>query len=225
MTERDRMFDKCTVEAVLFDLDGTLMDTDDQAVETLARRLRGLRWPHPHRAARRLIMASETPSNAILTLLDVVGLDGPLMAFSRQLCHWRGLRVQGDFRIIGGVEKMLATLSGRYQMAIVTTRDSCNAQAFLSQYDLSGLFAALVTSESTRRLKPQPAPIHHAAQLLGVPTERCVMVGDTTVDIRAARRAGAWAVGVLCGFGEREELERVGAHVILKHTTQLAALL
>jgi phosphoglycolate phosphatase-like HAD superfamily hydrolase len=60
---------------------------------------------------------------------------------------------------------------------------------------------------------------------LGVPVERCAMVGDTTVDVKAARRAGAWAVAVLCGFGEREELERAGAHVILEHTAQLSSLL
>jgi phosphoglycolate phosphatase len=61
--------------------------------------------------------------------------------------------------------------------------------------------------------------------MLGVPAERCVMVGDTTVDVKAARRAGAWAVATLCGFGERDELEQAGAHVILEHTSHLSSLL
>jgi phosphoglycolate phosphatase-like HAD superfamily hydrolase len=51
------------------------------------------------------------------------------------------------------------------------------------------------------------------------------MVGDTTVDVKSARRAGAWAVAVLCGFGERRELKRAGAHVILEHTAHLSSLL
>jgi len=51
------------------------------------------------------------------------------------------------------------------------------------------------------------------------------MVGDTTVDVKSARRAGAWAVGVLCGFGEQEELERAGAHAILESTAQFPSLL
>jgi phosphoglycolate phosphatase-like HAD superfamily hydrolase len=50
------------------------------------------------------------------------------------------------------------------------------------------------------------------------------MVGDTPVDVLSARRAGAWAVGVLCGFGERYELERAGAHVILPCTSDLLSL-
>ena len=47
------------------------------------------------------------------------------------------------------------------------------------------------------------------------------MVGDTTVDIKSARRAGAWSIGVLCGFGEQAELERAGAHMILPATAEL----
>jgi len=51
------------------------------------------------------------------------------------------------------------------------------------------------------------------------------MVGDTTVDIRAGVAAGAQTVGVLCGFGERGELERAGADLILESTTELADVL
>jgi HAD superfamily hydrolase (TIGR01549 family) len=218
-------FDKDTVEAVLFDLDGTLMDTDDQAVERLARRLQKLRWPNPSNAARRFVMTAETPGNAFMTLLDLLGLDAPLKAFSDRLFELRGLHTRENFRIISGVKDMLAALGEHYKLAVVTTRDKGDADAFLDQYDLRDLFEALTTSESTWRLKPHPAPMRHAAKQLGVPVDRCVMVGDTTVDIRSARRAGAWAVAVLCGFGEREELERAGAHLILEHTSQLASLL
>jgi len=219
------MLDKDKVEAILFDLDGTLMDTDDQAVEKLTHRLQRLHWPHPHQAARRLIMASETPGNMLMTLVDVLGLDAALMGFTYRLRRWRGLRTQADFRIVTGAEEMLTELKGRYRLAVVTTRGITETEAFLDQHDLGDIFDALVTRESTWRLKPHPAPIRHAAQLLGVPVERCVMVGDTTVDVKAARRAGAWAVAALCGFGEREELERAGAHVILEHTSHLSSLL
>jgi phosphoglycolate phosphatase len=51
------------------------------------------------------------------------------------------------------------------------------------------------------------------------------MVGDTTVDIRAGVAAGAQTVGVLCGFGQRHELERAGANLILENTTELAEVL
>lgn len=219
------MLDRAQVRTILFDLDGTLMDTDDQVVERLAHRLQRLHWPNPHRAARRFVMFIETPGNALLTLLDALGLDRPLMKLTGQLHRWRGLRSRADFRIVSGTNEMLALLSQRYRLAVVTSRGQRDAEAFLDKHNLRDLFDAVVTRESTWRLKPHPSPIQHSARLLDVPVEQCVMVGDTTVDVRAARRAGAWAVGVLCGFGEREELEQAGAHAVLECTPDLAALL
>jgi len=51
------------------------------------------------------------------------------------------------------------------------------------------------------------------------------MIGDTTVDIRAGKSAGAQAVGVLCGFGEEPELKKMGADIILEDTTKLTKIL
>ena len=217
------MLDWDKVQAILFDLDGTLMDTDDQVVEKLAHRLRRLHWPHPHRAARRLIMAAETPVNALMTLLDALGLDAPLMAFADRLHRWRKPHQRTDFRMMANVHDLLNALHENYRLAVVTTRSKRDAQTFLEQHDLHDTFEILVTRESTWRLKPHPAPIRHAAQSLGVPVEHCLMVGDTTVDVKSARRAGAQAVAVLCGLGERKELERAGAHVILEHTSHLSS--
>ena len=73
--------------------------------------------------------------------------------------------------------------------------------------------------------EPAPDPLLHAARELGFEPETCVMVGDTTVDMRAARAAGTQAIGVLCGFGEEAELRRSGADFILPSTADLTAVL
>jgi phosphoglycolate phosphatase-like HAD superfamily hydrolase len=91
--------------------------------------------------------------------------------------------------------------------------------------DIAPAFTTTCGLQDTRRLKPHPAPIRLAAERLNVAIENCVMVGDTAVDVRAARRAGAWSAAVLCGFGERQELERAGAHVVLNSTADLHPLL
>jgi phosphoglycolate phosphatase-like HAD superfamily hydrolase len=93
----------------------------------------------------------------------------------------------------------------------------------VQQQDLGDLFQVIVGREDTWRIKPNPSPIQHAAEQLGVPVERCLMVGDTTVDILAARAAGAWAIGVLCGFGQEGELKRTGASLVLKSTSELGS--
>lgn len=214
-----------TLRALLFDLDGTLLDSDDEGVEALARWLARLRVPDARRRARRIVMRAETPVNALMTALDVVGLDGPLLGLSEYLRHVRGERTSPRFRLVPGTDEALRSLAPHYRLAVVTTRGQKDARAFLEAFRLADLFEAVVTRESTWRLKPHPSPVQHAVHLLGLPPGACAMVGDTPVDMRAARRAGVWAIGVLCGFGEQGELEQAGAHLILPSPAALPALL
>jgi phosphoglycolate phosphatase-like HAD superfamily hydrolase len=60
---------------------------------------------------------------------------------------------------------------------------------------------------------------------MGVPVEACLMVGDTPIDIHTGVAAGAQTIGVLCGFGNRYELEKAGANLILESTAELPAIL
>jgi phosphoglycolate phosphatase-like HAD superfamily hydrolase len=210
------------IEAVLFDLDGTLMDSDDLMVAVWERRFKRLRRP-PGEAtslARRLVMALEGPTSLAFGLLDLVGLDGLLARLVGRLSP-----SDGYFPPVAGAADLINQLAGRYRLAVVSTRTLAEAAAFLASIGVGEQMGLIVGRESTWRIKPHPQPIHFAARGLGIPVGRCLMVGDTPVDVRAARRAGAWACGVLCGYGERAELERAGAHVILEHTRQLAELL
>jgi phosphoglycolate phosphatase-like HAD superfamily hydrolase len=116
-------------------------------------------------------------------------------------------------------------LAACYPLAIVTSRTRSDAAGFLDRFGLTSFFGTIVARGSTRRLKPDPGPVELAAVELGVSVERCLMVGDTTPDILSARRAGAIAVAVLCGYGERRELQRAGAHAIIESTAQLPELL
>lgn len=215
--------DPDAIEAVLFDLDGTLMDTDDQLVESLALQFQRLDRPWLYRAARRLVMAVETPVNGLMTVLDAIGLDAPLLGIWSWLRNVRSAAEEPDYRMMRGAEAMLADLGQRYRLALVTTRGREDAQAFLLQHGLCGIFDVIVTREDTWRLKPHPAPIRRAAERLGVAVERCAMVGDTTVDVRSARSAGAKSVAVLCGFGETRELVRAKADVVLEHVSDLSS--
>lgn len=215
-------FDPARLQALLFDLDGTLANTDDAYVERLARWLPGRQ---PERLARRLVMASETPGNALLAAFDRLGLD----TLAAPLADgWHRLRGEGrprHFPIIPGVRAMLEALHGRYRLAIVSSRDARGVQAFLEQHALRPLFDAVASGRTTARAKPHPAPVRWAAARLGLPTAACLMIGDTTVDIRAGRAAGAQTAGVLCGFGQAAELAAAGADLILISTADLAGLL
>lgn len=213
------------IDAILFDLDGTLIETDDEAVDTLARRLQPVRWLLPRRdttrVARSILMSIEGPAYSLMTFLDRLGLDDDVFDLGDRLQRLRGLYTPVNFRPVDGVSEMLIDLSHRYHLGIVTTRSHAHAEIFVSQQGLDDLFQVIVGREDTWRIKPHPSPILHAAEELSVQVERCLMVGDTTADMWAARSAGARSAGVLCGFGEQEELERAGADLILKTTTEL----
>jgi phosphoglycolate phosphatase-like HAD superfamily hydrolase len=110
-------------------------------------------------------------------------------------------------------------------MSVVSARGERSTHIFLEQFSLENLFKCIVTARTCDRTKPSPDPILWAAKQLGVPPESCLMIGDTTVDIIASKSANAQALGVLCGFGEREELQKAGADLIIKTTSQLPEVL
>jgi len=129
------------------------------------------------------------------------------------------------FMLIPGVDKMLPALKGRYPMAVVSARHEKSTMRFLEQFDLVKYFDVIVTGLSAPHTKPFPDPIFLAAQKMGVKPSECLMVGDTTVDIRAGKSAGAQTVGVLCGFGEEQELIDMGADLIISNTDKLVEVL
>lgn len=178
----------------------------------------------PQRVARRLVMWVESPGNALLGLPDIIGLDDELLGLWEWLNRHRP-RPMKHFLIIPGVAEMLEHLSGMYPMAVVSARDDRSTRAFLDQFGLSGYFQEIVTAITAEHTKPYPDPIFYAAKRMGFPPEACLMIGDTTVDIRAGVAAGAQTVGVLCGFGKGPELRRHGADLILEATPQLADVL
>lgn len=221
--------DLSRIRAICFDVDGTLSDTDNKWVASFEHHLRGLRRLFPkgnlQPLARWSIMCAETPGNLVYQLLDWADLDDEVGRVYSFLSQRGAGRKPSAFWIIPGVREMLCRLDGRYPMSVVSARDSAGTAAFLNQYELTGLFHSVATALTCRYTKPFPDPILWAAGQMGVPPEACLMVGDTTVDIRAGRSAGAQTVGVLCGFGQEAELRRAGADLILPDTAALAEIL
>ncbi len=205
-------------------MDGTLSDTDDLYAQKLVPFLPRFLFRDPERAARRLVMWVESPGNALMGLPDRFGLDDELAALVNWMYRHRH-KPWKKYLLVPGVDGMLARLHGRFPMAVVSARDEHGTRAFLDQFDLSRYFDVVVTSLTAEHTKPYPDPIIYAAQKMGVPPEACLMIGDTTVDMRAGKSAGAQTVGVLCGFGEEEELRRRGADLILKSTADVGDVL
>lgn len=212
------------IQALCFDVDGTLSDTDDLYAQKVSKFFPRFLFKDPDHSARRFVMWMEAPGNALLGLADTLHIDDEMVAVINWLSRHRKLSSK-KFLLVPGVDEMLKQLHGRYPMSVVSARDEKGTLRFLEQYDLVKYFDVIVTGLSAPHTKPYPDPILLAAKKMNVSPENCLMIGDTTVDIRAGKSAGAQTVGVLCGFGEEPELRKMGADVILKDTTKLMDIL
>jgi N-acetyl-D-muramate 6-phosphate phosphatase len=232
--------DLTRVRALCFDVDGTIADTDDHLVAQLAAVLDAVPLVSGRRAervARQVVMSGETPVSAAYSLLDRLGLDVPVHRLRTRLRSARARRLdpavtrnieaadEVPHDMMPGVQEMLAALAPVFPMSTISTGTAPRVDRFLRHYGVRHHFAAVVGSQTTRRMKPHPDPLLFAAKEMGVDPAECLMIGDTTIDIRTGVAAGAQTVGVLCGFGTESELRRAGAGLILRTTSDLLAVL
>ncbi|HEY0824446.1 MAG TPA: HAD family hydrolase, partial [Ramlibacter sp.] len=170
-------------------------------------------------------------------LLDRLGLDTPVDRLRTRLrevkkrgadpANVRNLEAIDEVphEMMAGVQEMLRILGARYPMCTISTGGAPRVERFLEHYGVRDLFTEVIGAQSTKRMKPHPEPLLFAAQKMGVDPAHCLMIGDTTIDIRTGRSAGAQTVGVLCGFGTEDELVAAGAGMILRTTSDLLAVL
>lgn len=217
--------DLTRIRALCFDVDGTLSDTDDQFVHRLVKMLRPFRFlfadNDPHAFARRAVMATEAPGNFLYGLPDRLGIDDQIAALGDFIYRLGLGKNPKPFLLIEGVKTMLQQLHHHYPMSVVSARGERSTGWFLDQFELMPLFKTIVTAQTCEFTKPYPDPIQWAAKEMGVLPQECLMIGDTTVDMLAAKAAGAQSVGVLCGFGERAELQAAGADIIIETTKNI----
>jgi HAD superfamily hydrolase (TIGR01549 family) len=232
--------DLSRIRALCFDVDGTIADTDDHLVAQLALMLDKVPLVSGRRAerlARQAVMGAETPVHGAYALLDRLGLDVPVARLRTRLraakmrggdpSHTRNIEAIDEIPhdMMTGVQEMLKKLATHYPMCTISTGGAPRVERFLAHYGVLELFAAVVGAQTTARMKPHPEPLLYAADAMRVAPEECLMIGDTTIDIRTGRSAGAQTVGVLCGFGTEGELRRSGAGLILPTTSDLLAVL
>ncbi|MEV7277179.1 HAD family hydrolase [Streptomyces sp. NPDC093111] len=214
------------MSAVLFDLDGTLLDTPSAIADTLRATLAERGRSASDARLRATIGRPLAASFAELTDLPE---DHPEVHASVDLFR-RLFREQAVPRarelVFPGVRALLEELrDGGHQIAIVTSKIRPSAEELLKPAGLYDLFHAVVCHGMAERGKPHPDLALLAARRLGRGPEACVVVGDAVDDMRMARSAGMRAVGVTYGVAAEEALADAGAHTVVRSVGALADVL
>ena len=224
------MLDKTKIKSIIFDVDGTLRDTDNEIVRGIELFLLKFEFfissKNAQTAARSIVMNIENPAQFILHYADKWGWD----TFIHQVIQgirWllKPFKNNRNFQTIEGIKPMIVELDKHYPLGIASAGNEQTLRAFLAHADIAQYFVCVATALTCRHTKPFADPVVWAALQMGVEVENCIMVGDTTVDMLAGKNAKTQTVAVLCGFGEREELEALKPNVILSTTADLTAIL
>lgn len=176
------------LRCVLFDLDGTLLDTAPDMVAALnALRLEHGAPPLPYEAVRGAV--SHGAARIVKTGFPDVAGEAFEDLRKRYLDIYAGA-LAVHTRLFPGMEQVLNTLdSAGVSAGIVTNKPGWLTTPLLEQMQLTERFVCVVSGDSLAERKPHPLPLLHAAELAGVTAPQCVYIGDALRDIQAAHAA------------------------------------
>ena len=213
------------VEAVLFDLDGTLADTagDLAAAANSMLKKRGLATksldqlrPQASHGARGLLGVAfgVGPQDAGYEALRIEFLD----AYEKDLCV--------TSRLFDGMGELLEYFEARQiPWGVVTNKVSRFTVPLMMLLRLSERAACIVSGDTTPHAKPHPAPLLEAARLIDVAPERCVYIGDDARDIAAGSAAGMQTVAAAYGYCGDSDPAAWQANVVVQQPMELLTLL
>ena len=207
---------------VVFDLDGTLIDSRGDIVAAVNHALAATgRAPLPGQVIVRYVGdgARSLCARAAKLPESSEGVEEVLRHFLEYYA-----RHPLDFtRWMPGAQEMIERLSdlGDLALCVCTNKPRATTDAVLAALGVSTRFRAVVAGGDVADKKPAPEPLLHLAARLGVQPHKMVMVGDGPQDVECARRAGARSIAVLGGFASQEELLESRPDVLLRTMSEL----
>lgn len=214
-------------DAVLFDFDGTLIDSAPDIIAALNRLLTELGHAEVDYSAYRT-RAGNGARNLLQQVLigksvNINEAELPAMV-ERLLSHYYEMMTENTTPY-QYVPEVLAEIHGTgMALAVCTNRTSATTVHLLNHFGLSHLFQAVLCADNVSAKKPDAAHILEAIESLGTAPERTVMIGDTATDVAAARNAGIKVVAVTYGYSA-QPVPDLGADAVLSDISQLPGLL
>ncbi len=208
---------KQTVEGVLFDWDGTLLDSyqaDTSAYLAMFKEM-GIPWG-----------IEDLEKNYSPNWYHVYRLARlPRKRWNDADRVWRAHYAKHRPKLIPGARRVLAKLGVAHDLGLVTSGDRKRVHRQLREFRLTRLFSARVCSGDTLRRKPHPQPLHLALRQMELEPAACVYVGDAPQDVEMARRAGVRAIGILGPFPTERRLREADPEYLIASIEELPGIL
>ena len=213
------------IDAVMVDLDGTMVNTLGDFAESLNRMLADLRLPAigPQAIEHMVGKGSEHLIRSVLAHVGAQDIDALYpQAWQRYEHHY--LDINGQFADVypGVVEGLNALQAQGLRMACLTNKPLSFALPLLATKGLDGFFDSVFGGDSFPRKKPDPMPLLETCKALGSSPARTLMVGDSSNDAQAAHAAGCPVVLMTYGYNHGLPITAVDASAHLSSLSQLA---
>jgi phosphoglycolate phosphatase len=219
------------VAGVLFDLDGTLLDTAGDIAQALAQSLADEGMPAPAPAQVRNMIGRGAPT-LVRRASEALGLglddDAQARVLQGFFHHYERLQQADGYAptVYPGVLEGLPVLrAAGLRLGVVTNKQHRFAQHLLAHRGIAPLLDIIVGGDTCERRKPDPQPVLWAASQLGLPPAQMVMVGDSVNDVSAGLAAGMSVVAVPYGYNEGQDPRQLPAHGMVETLAELPALL
>jgi len=206
--------------ALVFDLDGTLIDSRRDITTAVDRTRAGYGLP-PIGLERVVTMVGEGARLLVERALPELPAERADEALAIYLQHYRDVCLD-ETRPYPGIEEMLARLAPSYPLALLSNKGEELSRIVLRGLGLDRFFREILGGDSLPTRKPDPSGLHLLAARLGVPVERVLLVGDTRIDAETARNAGCSFALVEWGFPRPPALE---THLRVARAEELVAFL
>ncbi|HEU5141448.1 MAG TPA: pyrophosphatase PpaX [Bacillales bacterium] len=208
------------INTVLFDLDGTLINTNELIIASFSHTLEQY---FPGQYAREdIVEFIGEPLTESFQRIDPQRVDELVDVYRRH-------NIENHDRLVReyeGVHETVKSLHQQgYKLGIVTTKMRKTVSMGMKLAGLDKLIDTVVTFEDVRRAKPDPEPVNRALSLLGATAEHAIMVGDSPFDIEAGKNAGTYTAGVAWTIKGSDTLHSVGPDVMLESMPDLLDVL
>ncbi|ARP87355.1 HAD-IIIA family hydrolase [Bordetella genomosp. 9] len=198
---------------VVFDWDGTLMDSTHSIVAAIQAACRDLELPVPSASQASWVIGLSLESALRRAVPDLTNAMLPRF-LERYRVHY--LLRDPELKLFDGVREMLAALAARdVRLAVATGKSRVGLNRALAASGLVDAFAATRCADETFS-KPNPTMLYELMDELQVAPDRVVMIGDTSHDLQMAANAGVHGVAVTYGAHTRQELEAVGPQAVVE---------